>query len=435
MPFGRVRVCPTRARPGSPQSTDRRPVPRRPPRAPLACIALLALLATAAQGAPEPATPHPEMRGLWVVRTGLVSPAEVDRVVERAAQAGFNALFVQVRGRGDAFYDTRLVPRSPLLAGQPADFDPLGRLIERARLRGLGVHAWINVLLAAGFGTPLPAGHVLAQHPEWAMVPRRAAAAALRVPRQGLLWLIRRHADADPDVEGYYLAPASAEVGAHLEAVARELVRAYPLDGLHFDFIRYPGRDFDYGPAALAAWQAGAQPGLTRLRRAQADPAGYAEARRAALSALAMRLATAGREERPGLLISAAVVPDEGVALTQKFQDWPQWLARGVLDAVCPMVYTPDPRLFRQQVERAQALAAGRRPVWAGVGAYKLDLAGIVQHIRVARESGASGIVLFSQESLRPGDLARLRAQAFASPSAVGSRVPAGPAAWRTRER
>jgi uncharacterized lipoprotein YddW (UPF0748 family) len=387
---------------------------------------------SAADTAPA-ATPRAEMRGLWVVRTGLVSPADVDRVVERAAQAGFNALFVQVRGRGDAFYDTRLAPRSPLLERQPPDFDPLARLIERARLHGLGVHAWINILLTAGFGTPLPAGHVLAEHPEWAMVPRTAALAALRVPRKGLLWLIRRHADPDPDVEGFYLAPAAAGVGAHLEAVTRELVRGYPLDGLHFDFVRYPGREFDYGPAALAAFHGEA--GAPALRRALASPGAYAEARRAALSALTTRLAGAAREERPGLTVSAAVVPDEAVALTQKYQDWPQWLARGVLDAVCPMAYSPDPRVFRQQVERAQALAAGRRPVWAGVGAYKLDLEGIVRHIRVARASGASGVVLFSQESLRPGDLASLRAQAFPTPSATAPRPPAGPGTWRTRER
>ena len=59
---------------------------------------------------------QPEMRGLWVVRTALASPESVDQVVDDAARAGFNALFVQVRGRGDAFYASRVVPRSELLA-------------------------------------------------------------------------------------------------------------------------------------------------------------------------------------------------------------------------------------------------------------------------------------------------------------------------------
>src|SRR5262245_33785272 len=59
-------------------------------------------------------SPPAEVRGLWVVRTALVTPQEVDRVVDQAAEGGFNALFVQIRGRGDAFYDSKLSPRSVL---------------------------------------------------------------------------------------------------------------------------------------------------------------------------------------------------------------------------------------------------------------------------------------------------------------------------------
>jgi uncharacterized lipoprotein YddW (UPF0748 family) len=74
------------------------------------------------------------MRGLWVVRTGLLSPESVDQVVDGAARAGFNALFVQVRGRGDAFYTSRVVERSELLRGQPPDFDR-SRASSRGRAR------------------------------------------------------------------------------------------------------------------------------------------------------------------------------------------------------------------------------------------------------------------------------------------------------------
>src|SRR5262245_2977599 len=159
----------------------------------LAALALLAAL-------PGPQVPQ-EMRGLWVVRTALTSPESADQVVDQAADAGFNALFVQVRGRGDAFYASSLVPRSVLLERQPAAFDPLARLLERARSRGLEVHAWINVLLAGGFVGPAPRGHVVAQHPDWVMVPRAAAVAALK-PGAPLLALVRGAARGDADVEG-----------------------------------------------------------------------------------------------------------------------------------------------------------------------------------------------------------------------------------------
>ena len=129
---------------------------------------------------------------------------------------------------------------------------------------------------------------------------------------------------------------------------------------------------------------------------------------------------------RPGLVVSAAVVPDEAQAVSQKFQAWPAWLARGIIDAVCPMAYTPDSRIFRQQVERARAVAGAERDVWAGVGAYRLPMDGILEKIRTARAAGASGVVLFSHESLHPGELHRLREAAFpALHEAAGP--PAGP--------
>src|SRR4051812_47071460 len=212
-------------------------------------IVLLALLLAGA-ALPQATVPPVEMRGLWIVRTGLVSPAAVDRVVDEAARGGFNALFVQVRGRGDAFYNSRIVVRSELLRGQPADFDPLARVLTRARARGLQVHAWVNVLLTAHFGLPLPATHVALRHPEWLMVPRAAAAAALSGPPRSVPALVERYR-YESDAEGLYLSPSAPGAAAHLEQVVSELVRAYPVDGLHLDFIRYPGPEYDWSRAAL----------------------------------------------------------------------------------------------------------------------------------------------------------------------------------------
>ena len=127
-----------------------------------------------------------EMRGLWVVRTALVSPEAVDAVVDQARSAGFNALFVQVRGRGDAFYASRLVPRSRCSRASRARSIRSRGCSRRARAAGSQVHAWVNVLLSAHFVRPLPAGHVAAAHPEWLMVPAarpRAGRRSGRAPR------------------------------------------------------------------------------------------------------------------------------------------------------------------------------------------------------------------------------------------------------------
>ncbi len=386
---------------------------------------VLALFAAPLVGSMQPAMADSgpaEMRGLWVVRTALVSPQAVDRVVDDASEAGFNALFVQVRGRGDAFYRSALVPRSPLLERQPRDFDPFARLLARARSRGLRVHAWVNVLLAAHFGQPLPQGHVLVVHPDWAMVPQSIAATVLKGSATERLRRVRKAGRADGDVEGYYLAPSRPGVGDHLEEVVRELVGQYAIDGLHLDFIRYPGPSFDYSRAALEAFRrrTGETALLSGPRR---QPEAWNDFRREVLTALAARLAEAARTERPGTLVSAAVIPDEALAVQHRFQDWPVWLKTGVLSAVCPMAYTTDNALFGQLLEGARD-AAGKKPVWAGIGAFRLDPAGLVEKIALARQAGASGVLLFSHESLGRAHRRRLCEEAFAVRTA---RVDAGP--------
>jgi uncharacterized lipoprotein YddW (UPF0748 family) len=205
----------------------------------------------------------------------------------------------------------------------------------------------------------------------------------------------------------------------HLEAVVREIVRAYPVDGLHLDFIRYPNADYDYSPAALE--------GFRRLRgegdllgSPARNPEAWDEYRRSCVTVLASRLGAVARKERPGIVISAAVTPDEAQAVSQRFQAWPRWLSDRLLDAVIPMVYTPDNRIFTAQVQQASSLVLAGQRLWAGIGAYRLDLPGIVEKIQLARESGATGVVLFSHESLATTDLQRLREAVF-TPAATGA--------------
>lgn len=373
-------------------------------------LALALLLPAAAIAETAPAA-VPEVRGLWVVRTGLVSPAAVDEVVEHARAGGFNALFVQVRGRGDAFYSSKLVARSVLLEGQPATFDPLARVIEKAHAQGMAVHAWVNVLLTSHFPNPSP-DNVVVTHPSWVMVPREAARTAVPKDPMGLLWLVRQTRRTDADVEGFYITPSSEEVQAHLEAVVRELLGKYDVQGIHLDFIRYPNESYDWSVAALEGFRR-QQGGGDLLQGPVLHPEAWEQYRRSVLTGLAERLSSAARATRPGIVVSAAVVPDEATAVHHRFQDWPAWLSRGILDAVCPMTYTPDTRLFREQVLTAQSLAKPGQEVWAGVGAYRLTIDDTIEKILTARRSGAAGVIVFSHESLPLAALRRLAAEAF----------------------
>jgi uncharacterized lipoprotein YddW (UPF0748 family) len=393
----------------------------------LACV--LAWTAVAGPtGAPR------EVRGLWVVRTSLASAASIAAMVATAREAGVNTLVVQVRGRGDAYYDSRLEPRAAALARQPATFDPLAAVLRDAHAAGLAVHAWINVSLVADAGDPpADAGHVVNRHPEWLMVPADLAAAdpdprAPDFARTLASWT-RSQGGA---IEGLYMSPAAVGAVDHLAGVVEDLVSRYAIDGIHLDYVRYPGASFDYSREALRAFRAEVSRDLARAdrqdldRRQRANPLVWTQHypqrwdafRRARLTELVRRLRSVAARHRPRATVSAAVVPETATAVAAKFQDWPAWAAAGVLDVLCPMTYATDDTVFRQQVEQARAAAHGR-PIWAGIGAYRLSGDQALRQIEAARALGVDGVLLFSYDSLvsparGPDNLTRIGAQAFA---------------------
>jgi uncharacterized lipoprotein YddW (UPF0748 family) len=130
-------------------------------------------------------------------------------------------------------------------------------------------------------------------------------------------------------------------------------------------------------------------------------PVRWQDFRRARVTALVAKLRAAVKRERPDAVLSAAVWPDANEASTRRLQDWRGWLESGLLDAICPMAYTDDPSTFRAQIAAVKQVA-GRRPVWAGIGAYRLSPAEVVTNIEAARRLGVEGISLFSYDNLTP---------------------------------
>ena len=384
----------------------------------LAVVPFAPRMAATAAAAPQ-APAAGEVRGLWVGRVALTSPESIAVMVRDARATGINTLFVQVRGRGEAFYRSQLEPRASDLAGQPVTFDPLAQTLMAARAAGMRVHAWINVnLVSSAIRLPASSTHIARRHPEWLMVPRALAPAlGKRSPRsrEYLNALTTWTTGASERIEGLYLSPLVPAAQAHTVAVVQELARNYALDGIHLDYIRFPGPDFDYAPAALAEFRRlMISRGLPRAdrdrldRESRRDPTTWTRAyasswtafREERLTSLVQRLRTAALAARPGLAISAAVVPDHHVARREKLQDWGGWADGGLLDAVCPMIYTTDAAEFDVQFAAVRARVAGGPALWAGIGAYRLSPARTAANVRTARQGGAAGVILFSYEQL-----------------------------------
>lgn len=376
-------------------------------------VALFALRSLSAEAVRPPLD---EVRAVWVTRTTLASPAGIAQMVRSAKDAGFNTLIVQVRGRGDAFYHSTLEPRAGELTAL-SDFDPLAVVLAHARPAGLRVHAWVNAnLVSSAVTLPASRQHVIYRHPEWLMVPKELAAEMQTIdPRspQYLGRLARWTRTRAADVEGLYTSPLHPDAAAHVARVAGDIVSRYDVNGVHLDYVRFPSPDFDYSRAALQEFKRSLLPDLSADERRRADareaddptfytnmfPERWRSYRQARLTAMVSQVRKAITAANPDVVLSAAVVPDLAAARALKMQDWRSWLDQSLLDVLCPMAYTQDRDLFGRQVRDARDLA-GARPVWAGIGAYRLSRAATLEHIATARYAGADGVVLFSYDAL-----------------------------------
>jgi uncharacterized lipoprotein YddW (UPF0748 family) len=345
-----------------------------------------ALLASAAFG-DEPAV---EGRGLWIPAWELTSPADVRSAIIQAAEFRFNAVFVQVRYRGDALYIPHRYtsyyanpePRSIYLKGQPADFDPLALAVEEGHAWGLSVHAWVTCFEVTGGFTPKDENHVVNRHPEWVSCDR---------------WGNRMNVG-----HRAWLDPGIPEVRDYTASVLLDIVSNYEVDGLHLDYVRYEGPDMGFAPVAVSEYWV-----RTGLEADQRDEEWRAW-RRDNVTDFVDRVQREAREINPDIVISAAVFPDRaGDAYDGICQDWGRWLEEGLIDLALPMAYSLNAeKIGRQTADAVAHEGAGR--IYTGIalrnydnGSKPLDPAVVRSHIDAVRAAGADGVTIFSYTDLK----------------------------------
>jgi uncharacterized lipoprotein YddW (UPF0748 family) len=368
----------------------------------------------------KPGTPSPriamppEVRALWVVRTTLNHPDSIRLMVARAHENGFNTLIVQVRGRGDAFYKARWEPRAESIV-KGTKFDPLALTIKEAHRRGITVHAWLNTNFLANMDTP-PSDprHVYNLRPDLLAVPYQLARELYSTdPRDPVFRakILEYSKGARDRVEGLYMSPAAPETKEHVYSIWMDVLEHYDVDGINFDYVRYPAPDYDYSRISLDRFRLWLLPQLKDDERArfaalESDPLVYVDSfpsryndfRRDQITELVERIYYGVKKRNPNVIVSADVFANAKDAYENRFQDWRTWLRRGFLDVAALMAYSTDTQIFRDQI-RVGVEAGGRDHIWAGIGAYRQVADSTIEKIRAARELGARGIVLFSYSS------------------------------------
>jgi uncharacterized lipoprotein YddW (UPF0748 family) len=279
------------------------------------------------------------------------------------------------------------------------DFDPLEYLIIRARRAGISVHAWVNVFYVwSDPNSPPPPGHVVREHPEWLLSSPQGE----RQDRHGVeRW-------QQDGIEGYYLSPALPAVRDYTASVVADLVSHYPVDGVHLDYVRYPGRGFTFGPELRTRFALtwGVDPIEVGDSREELEHL-LGEEAVAVMDSIYVSwrvahvdsMVAAIRERTRGVALSAAVVPDDERARAEKGQGWVGWVQRGLVDFVVPMVYTDTPIEIAQRVRYYDNLI-GRDHMLLGLALYDGRDRYLIDTLPLIRQQGALGFALFSYNVL-----------------------------------
>ena len=341
-----------------------------------------------------------QLRALWVdaFHDGIKSPAQIDALIKAAQTANVNTLIVQVRRRGDAYYNRTSEPRvedARLARG----FDALQATIEKAHAAQprLEVHAWLATvaLWREKEKPPSDAAHALNRHG----VSAPGDENWLSLNDRGQAW----------DTENYALDPGHPAAARYIAGVAEEVARGYEVDGIHLDLVRYAGAEWGYNPVSVARYRR--RYGLAEGARPPApSEVRWQQWRRDQVTALVLRVYLDCLAVNPRLKMSAAVIgwgagPVDDAswrrtsAYSNVFQDWKGWLEEGIVDLLLPMNYDDEANdeqqgWFDRWIEWERRLV-GKRHVAVGVGLFlNKPEAGLAQVRRALK--AVNGAALYS---------------------------------------
>lgn len=182
--------------------------------------------------------PKYEVRAAWITavygldwpRTKATTPAGIQKqkeelveILDKLKEANFNTVLFQARTRGDVLYKSDIEPYNSILTGKSGKdpgYDPLAFAVEECHKRGMECHAWMVTIPLGG------RKHVASLGKQ--SVTRRQPKICVPYKRE------------------YFLNPGNPKTKEYLMSLVKEVVERYDVDGVHFDYLRYPERAFRF---------------------------------------------------------------------------------------------------------------------------------------------------------------------------------------------
>ncbi len=262
--------------------------------------------------------PKKGMRAAWLATVfGLDWPqGEYNQVnqkkqytdyLDKFVQLKMNAVFTQIRGMGDAFYNSPYEPWSVSITGirgKDPGYDVLKFMIDEAHARNIEFHAWINpfrIATRASNATPYPNLHTsisanwVVSHEKWQLYN-----------------------------------PAVPEVRQRLADVVKDIITKYDVDGIHMDDYFYP----DPASAGQMVSDAG---------DFQTYGAGYSnieDFRRANVDKTIKGIHDIIVATKPAVVFSISPTSDFSYNKNTLYADIRKWATEGWMDVIIPQLYS-----------------------------------------------------------------------------------------------
>jgi len=287
-------------------------------------------------------------------------------ILDRLQRLNINTVFFQARIRGDVFYNSQIEPVSPYAK---RGFDYLQFTIEECHKRGMECHAWIVTF-------PLGSKKQVSAHGKNSVVYKKP----------GLCKLFNNE---------WYLDPGNPQTREYVVDIVDEIVRNYDVDGVHFDYIRYPEKASKF-PDSDTYRKYGKGMDLNDWRRDN-------------INKLVANIYDHVKLLKPWVQVSSSPIGkyrDLGqngsswTAYSSVFQDAAYWMRSGKHDALYPMLYYKDNDFYSYLDDWIRI--CGSRLVVPGLGAYQMlpseknwSLNDITSQIDYTREHKVKGQAFF----------------------------------------
>lgn len=359
--------------------------------------------------------PKYEIRATWLTTLGgmdwprtkagnasgiLRQQKELCEILDRLKAANFNTVLLQTRLRGDLIYPSSIETFAESLTGNTGrnpGYDPLAFAIEECHKRGMELHAWL---------VTIPAGNTR------------------QVKLLGKNSVVRKNRKICKLYRGnWYLDPGNPETKEYLSHIVKEITARYDIDGIHFDYIRYPEGAENF-PDTDSFRKYGRGKNLKQWRRDN-------------ITDIVRRLYTDIKALKPWVKVSSS--PIGKYRDTNRYtsrgwnaydvvhQDAQKWLKEGIHDALFPMMYFQGNNFYPFALDWKENCS--NRWVIPGLGIYFLSpdeqnwpLAEIVRQIHFTRQVRLNGQAYFRNRFLldnTKGILDELKENFYTAPALV----------------